>query len=167
MSAASPPISSSEEDGKEEDDDEEEITSLATEQEYACHEYNLIKLWVAADRLLVPSLQNLIIRKLEDMWDTTDGPFASTTWVPYIYKHTATDCPLRKLVVDCYAYCLTARHLKTCEGSFPNEFLFDLAMVFAAHVGIAEDTEVLAGVERHTYHCTRTWRSYLVPEDVW
>ncbi|KUJ19809.1 uncharacterized protein LY89DRAFT_731060 [Mollisia scopiformis] len=158
---------------KEETDDDETAKLLAAQ------DLDLVQLWVVADKLLVPRLQNVVIRSLQDIWGSISiGP--SSDWIPYVYEHTGPDSPLRHLVVDTCAYDLHPKRFLNHPESFSHEMLLDLATVFAAAVSEVDsekgkskeggdNSDKIPNEERSSkrpkYACNRAWRSYLVPED--
>ena len=56
----------------------------------------LTKLWVLADKFLIPGLQNDTVRKL-DAYYKEDAITLDAETLHYVYKHTAENSPLRGL----------------------------------------------------------------------
>jgi hypothetical protein len=131
-------------------------------------EIDFIHLWVLADRLLISSLQNAIVRELEMMWDLRVDRAVGTSWVPYAYEHTSVDSPLRALTLDHCAYDLQSETFHEYPADFPREMLLDLAkLMTSALLGLTSyerDENGLNNEKRPKYKFKRAWRSYLVPE---
>lgn len=134
------------------------------------HENNLIRLWIAASRLSMPCLQNLVIKRLEELWgnpaDPDEEPFRPENWLIYLYEQTTADSPLRNFVVDRFAYGSEAPRIREMSTMLPKEFLVELALVFAEGMGPTRAFEDLNAGDVIEYTFARTWRSYLVPEEV-
>jgi hypothetical protein len=132
------------------------------------YEQNLVKLWVLADYLQIPALQNLVITKLDELWvDYKAVPLRAEQWLNYLYENTREDCPLRNLVLDRVAYNLHPDYLAEFLGRHaPKEFLLELSVLLSRAVRPTAKTHIVDGKERDKYTCRRTWRSYLVPEDM-
>lgn len=134
------------------------------------HERNMIHLWIVADRLLIPSLQNLCIRKLEELWTPDGPPLDYDSWITYLFENTSCDSRLRLLVIDKCAYCMASEQLLEDSEILPKDFLLGIAVVLSAAVSRVEEEhhfyEEPREKSRPVYQCKRKWRSYLVPEDV-
>jgi hypothetical protein len=87
----------------------EEITSKkAAKITELCQErdLNLAQLWSLAEKLKVPRLQNVVMKRFWEIFEKQgekhDGKFWSTQWIGHIYGkgRTAPDSPLRHLAVD-------------------------------------------------------------------
>jgi hypothetical protein len=116
-------------------------------------------------------------------WDAvwsnvTDERYCSTSWFHYAYDHTSAGSALRNLAVDQSAYYVDAYDMKPCRQVFPHEMLFDLVLVYnKAVLHILPGDKVNQDLVPHEefskqplmdferYSCTRTYRSYLVPEN--
>ncbi|TVY34854.1 hypothetical protein LSUB1_G005410, partial [Lachnellula subtilissima] len=84
---------------------------------------SLCRLW--PDKLLLPGLQNLIVRTFEEINQET--MVTSTSCIRYVYENTCEGSPLRKLLLhQCACYtCHTVFRRK--QRQFPKEFFVDLA----------------------------------------
>jgi hypothetical protein len=91
-----------------------------------------IKLWVLAEKLLVPRLQNEVMELLGLISQTCTTPFEIC--VEYIYANTADSSPLRLFVVNLIAWTAPSREYKKYPHLYPYGFLLDLATVFSAAV---------------------------------
>ncbi|KAG4433063.1 hypothetical protein IFR05_011457 [Cadophora sp. M221] len=58
---------------------------------------DLVELWVLADRLAIPELQNLAVKHINAIGNLDDP---ATETFDYIYQNTVYDSPLRRLVVQ-------------------------------------------------------------------
>ncbi|KAL2072723.1 hypothetical protein VTL71DRAFT_12066 [Oculimacula yallundae] len=84
---------------------------------------SLAKLWVLADKLAIPKLQNSAM--------TCILKFASGNVIPtlpyhYIYENTGIGSPLRRLVVEQCAHELPHYYIYSCAEYFPRELLLDI-----------------------------------------
>ncbi|KAE9381284.1 hypothetical protein N431DRAFT_392327 [Stipitochalara longipes BDJ] len=87
----------------------------------------LVELWVLADKLLVPALQNVVIKELERLrnkYKTT-----STRCLPYVYEKTGPGSELRKLFISWCAFNVTSTRFEEKPDHFPHEMLLELAQV--------------------------------------
>lgn len=140
----------------------------AVAQQEMQQEIDFIHFWVLADRLLIPSLQNAIVRKLEIMWHLPTDRALNTGWVPFVYKHTSVGSPLRSLTLDHCAYGLHSNMFLEDPAAFPHEMLLDLARLMSSGINpttaYEKDENGRDDEERPRYEYTRTWGSYHVPE---
>lgn len=90
----------------------------------------LIKLWVLADMLLIPMLQNMLIKEMhKTMLNCKELPIKS---FDLLYTDTATGSPLRRFFVDMCARHLAPKNFLNYPEDFPKEMLLDLVTVFAS-----------------------------------
>ncbi|KUJ22800.1 uncharacterized protein LY89DRAFT_728914 [Mollisia scopiformis] len=87
----------------------------------------LVKLWVLADKLVIPSLQNKVIDEIEETRRSTRK--VAVYSLSYVCRNTSRDSPLRRLFL---AQC--AGHLKTSSFAsdplnYPQDFLIQLVML--------------------------------------
>jgi hypothetical protein len=131
-------------------------------------EIDFIHFWVLADRLLIPSLQNAIVRELEIMWNLRTDRAVDVSWVPFVYEHTSVDSPLRALTLDHCAYGLHSDMFLEDPAAFPHEMLLDLARLMSSGITpttiYEKDENGRDDEERPRYKYKRTWGSYHVPE---
>lgn len=130
----------------------------------------------------MPRLQNAVMSTWHELWRTKDEDRQCTTaWFKYAYEHTCEGSPLRNVAVDQLAYSMYPEDIQEWKDEIPRELLIDLALAYSKAVWpILDDDddfqeawrseylEVVPGSladSRYRYRCTRTWRSYLVPED--
>jgi hypothetical protein len=152
---------------------------------------DLIQLWVIADRLLIPRLQNCTIKTLAQIWGKNKTRDPIIEWIPYAYEHTLPGSPLRKLAVDLAVFKHLADDIEDNEEifrqNFPSKMLFDMFKVFStaikprgasARTGNPSYRSIVDEEGKYIYPgegedffegemfvTTRTTRSYLVPED--
>lgn len=100
-------------------------------------EFYLIQLWITADQLLMPTLQNATMRELLSLQETPPNQFYNRTyceeWFPYLYENTASGSPLRNLVVDKFAFNVDWEHVSTPDN-YPQEMLFEMVKVYSAGI---------------------------------
>lgn len=84
--------------------------------------FSLLRLWVLADMVLVPKLQNEILRQVE-MRRPENIPFSPQT-IASFYEQTGTRSPLRRYLA---AWCSTSiRHEISLADGYPQELLIDI-----------------------------------------
>ncbi|PMD64785.1 uncharacterized protein K444DRAFT_625422 [Hyaloscypha bicolor E] len=110
---------------------------------------NMVKLWILAERLIIPRLQNFIMDSLVEMSEES----WSTLWMATAYESTSSDSPLRRFAVDVLLYQVPAYGKKQCQNHFPRELLVDLAC-----------GATLSSKSGSRYVHTRLTRDYMVPE---
>lgn len=91
-----------------------------------------IQLWVLAEKLLIPQLQDEVLYLLNTVGQTCHLPFIYS--LHGIYANTSEDSPLRRFVVNLLAWSLESDKYKRKSDLSPNAFLIDLATVFSAAV---------------------------------
>lgn len=90
---------------------------------------SLIQLYILADKLLLPCLQNLT---LSELWKVCHkSKFAHSYNFHYMYANTGPGSPLRRFVVDHCASTLCSHDYGLSSDNFPKEMLVDLAAVLA------------------------------------
>ena len=85
-------------------------------------------LWVLADKLLIPCLQNYAIDAIEEYRKTTGN--IATYAIPYIYENTSKNSPLRRFFVETCTWYLRGTCYKEWPNDFPKEMLLDLSAMF-------------------------------------
>ena len=85
----------------------------------------LVELWVLAGKLLIPSLQNIVIRELERL--RTRYKTTSTRCLHYVYENTGPGSQLRKLFVSSCAFNMASKRYEEKPDHFPYEMLLELA----------------------------------------
>ncbi|RDL36028.1 uncharacterized protein BP5553_06640 [Venustampulla echinocandica] len=95
---------------------------IVADDNYAPTLFSLIQLWILADRLLVPKLQNKILGQLE-IRRADNVPFSGETLASF-YNHTVTGSPLRRYLA---AWCSNGIEckIKLADG-YPQELLIDI-----------------------------------------
>lgn len=79
----------------------------------------LLGLWLLADQLLAPKLQNEIIRTFESQ--RIGGKGLGTSWYKTVYDTTIEGSPLRKYLVDIW----DGRKIEDSRVKLPREFLVE------------------------------------------
>jgi hypothetical protein len=93
---------------------------------------DLVRLWVLADRLLLPRLQNAAMNLVEVILMTKNIIPIPLHMLSYIYKNTLDDIPLRRFFVDVCASNLRDSHFLEKSNEFPHRMLIDLAIALKA-----------------------------------
>jgi hypothetical protein len=84
----------------------------------------MFRLWVLAEKLLIPSLQNLVVRELISHRAKTG--VTPTLYFNYVYENTSAGSPLRRLILDTCAAFLVSSWYSEHSSQFPKEMLLDL-----------------------------------------
>jgi len=137
-------------------------------------ELAFVQLWVAGDRLLIPSLQNAVMLTWHELWAKDVKRVTTTSWLSYAYQHTCAGSSLRNLAVDVFTYNVDSSYIEERADEFPREMLVDLVLAYSKAVDpilpqagdeISPKETLLMVSAKYRYQCIRTWRSYLVPEN--
>jgi hypothetical protein len=89
----------------------------------------LVELWVLADKLLIPSLQNDVIQALEKL--RAQHKTTGTKCLHYVYDKTGPGSPLRRLFVHQCAFNVASDWFSQKPGHFPQEMLIDLVQLLS------------------------------------
>jgi hypothetical protein len=106
----------------------------------------LIKLWILADKLLIPELQNLVIDRIDDIREVTEA--IPTDCLHSVYSNTSAGSPLRRWFVHQCATQLEPDWFIEHPEDFPHEMLIDLAAVWSRNMsearkfGLMEETNI-------------------------
>lgn len=92
----------------------------------------LIQLWILAEKLLIPQLQNLVLRAMNK---TQGVAGVSSRNIRYVYDHTDKGSLLRKYIVHRCACFVDPERYEEESQSFPQEMLLELAAAFASKLG--------------------------------
>jgi hypothetical protein len=84
--------------------------------------FSLPRVWVLAEKLLVPKLQNRAMDLIEDV-QKNRGTFGSTVF--WVYENTCCGSPLRRIYIHQWAWDFHSSHYRR---ALPAEFLIDLAV---------------------------------------
>jgi hypothetical protein len=92
----------------------------------------LVELWVLAGSLIIPALQNMVMKEIV----RGNGPSTgiATHCINYVYENTTSGSPLRLFFVDLCAGWFSEKVYLASPSRFPQEMLLDLATVFSRHV---------------------------------
>lgn len=99
-------------------------------EQMAAKDLNLAELWVLADKLGIPILQNLAIRSMIDIGKDF-SPAVQT--FNFIYENTAPHSHLRLLAVYQCAHQISSYRIKCNPEYFPKELLQELAIYFVGN----------------------------------
>jgi hypothetical protein len=92
----------------------------------------LLCLWILADKLIMPVLQNTIIAAL--FCRKQIGYPIYTENLSYVYENTAKDSKLRLFLVDLITAYMDPAFFSRFEDHFPREFLVEIAQRMAGNV---------------------------------
>jgi len=114
---------------------------------------SLLGLWVLAEKLLIPRLQNEIMDVLGRIRVTCLACVSAFCFkLQYIYDNTTDESVLRRFVVDVIAWAEEGMDYRIDPGLFPKAFLLDLATVFSAGVDPRIAARRLDGLDMADYH---------------
>ena len=89
---------------------------------------SLVELWILAEKLLLPTLQNLVAREIEQRRHQSKA--ISTASLHYVYEKTERGSLLRRLMVDmCFSHLNILSYMKRPER-YPQEMLIELVTTF-------------------------------------
>ena len=91
---------------------------------------NLCTLWVLADKLLIPKLQNHILECMATRHTSSD--LVPTMCINYVWEHTSPDNALRRWMLHLVAHVLSAKCLVEHPEQFPKDMLIELAALMIA-----------------------------------
>jgi hypothetical protein len=89
---------------------------------------SLLQLWILAEFLLLPQLQNEIMNALHSISQWCLTPFSAN--LNYIYDKTAAGSPLRRFVANMLAWSTPYEDYNKFSILYPKEFFVDLASLF-------------------------------------
>ncbi|TVY73309.1 hypothetical protein LSUE1_G005522 [Lachnellula suecica] len=92
----------------------------------------LVNLWLLADRLLIPSLQNNVIWKIERL--RREHRAVSTSCLNHVHEHTLPHSPLRVLFLHQCAFNMVHSRFSEKPDHFPKEMLLELAKLLSVTV---------------------------------
>ncbi|CZR51136.1 uncharacterized protein PAC_01011 [Phialocephala subalpina] len=97
-------------------------------REEACDKetYGLVKLWLLAEELQIPRLQNKALEVVDEISAKTK--YITTGSIPTIYNKTKEGSFLRRYMVSACYYSLEGQMYKNFKEHFPSEMLLDLAV---------------------------------------
>lgn len=104
---------------------------------------HLIELWVLAEKLLIPALQNAVILEIAARMKSTS--ITPTTCLNYVYENTAKDSQLRRFVVRLCAWELSHSWLDKYPAQFPKELLIEMVQMLSG--SMTEKTRERKGAE--------------------
>ncbi|TAQ88742.1 hypothetical protein B7494_g2906 [Chlorociboria aeruginascens] len=105
---------------------------IATPNDGDVSDIDLVYLWVLADKLFLPGLQNLAIDAIRQRLDETKSIPSST--FEKLYELTSTESPLRRLAVDqCVCYSVDTT-FKRVPSDYPHEMLIDIATAMKCEI---------------------------------
>jgi len=91
---------------------------------------SLIELWILAEKLKIPSLQNMTIRKIHEFATATKK--INTPKLAYIYENTTDPkSPLRRIFVHLVAFNLRSEAFAELPELFPQEMLIELVTFYS------------------------------------
>jgi hypothetical protein len=93
---------------------------------------SLLQLWVLAESLLLPQLQNQIMDALHSISQWCLIPFSVN--LKYIYDKTAAASPLRRFVTNLLAWSTPSEDYNDHAEFYPKDFFVDLAALFSSAV---------------------------------
>jgi hypothetical protein len=114
--------------------------------------YYLSQLWVLAEKLMVPQLQDVVMDQFNIIRQTC--PEAFGCHLNYIYANTSEESPLRRFAVQIVAWSPQMDY-KEFSVLYPKEFLLDLVMVFHSAVPARTQTKKMDSLDISEYYVTK------------
>jgi hypothetical protein len=114
--------------------------------------YSLLQLWVLAETLMVPQLQDAVMNEFNIIRRTCDGAFASR--LNYIYENTSEESLLRSFVVQVVAWS-SEMDCQRFPDLYPKEFLLDLVTVYHTAVPARTQTKKMDSLDISEYYATK------------
>ena len=106
----------------------------------------LVELWILADRLCIPQLQNFALESINKISDKL--LMVPTGIFNYTYEHTTAGCQLRRFLVELCARGLKSWFYSVESESFPRDMLIDLTTLYAKwHLFEGDEEGCLSGEE--------------------
>ncbi|CZR51146.1 uncharacterized protein PAC_01021 [Phialocephala subalpina] len=133
--------------------DQKSLEPVPKEKVFFVHSRWLTKLWVLADKLLIPKLQNTTIRGLDAL--ATAHQKLPSNLSSYVCKNTAKDSPLRKWFVFEFSFDYIVQSFENGTNDFPREMLLEMIVLL---------TTGLLTMTRDQARKTKNMTDFLVPE---
>ncbi|RDW64201.1 hypothetical protein BP5796_10703 [Coleophoma crateriformis] len=106
-------------------EDEEEMDDLgAIEDAFKSKQMRLVELWILADKLCIPILQNMVVDEIIRHCNRLN--FVATSSLHHIYDKTGSGSQLRRLVTQQCAWELAEEWFEEHPDHFPREMLVDM-----------------------------------------
>jgi hypothetical protein len=90
---------------------------------------HLVRLWILADKLLIASLQNVVIHKLEEQ--SMESDCVNLSSLKFVYDNTTPDSKLRRLFLHQCASRISTSIFTQAPYLFPHEMLIELAVLYS------------------------------------
>lgn len=105
----------------------EKLTDGMQEAKKAAEDTHLFKLWVLADKLLIPQLQNSVLHKVQEICTGTN--IIPTSSITYVYDNTHQGSPLRRWILnECASLQMT--WFEEHPTQFPKDMLLELVVLW-------------------------------------
>ncbi|CZT42851.1 uncharacterized protein RSE6_02803 [Rhynchosporium secalis] len=88
---------------------------------------NYCELWILADRLLIPRLQNAVVAEIIELQDAFG--FTALNCLIYVYANTAAKSPLRTMLLHRCMCLNNPEWFSSYPDGFPKEMLLEMAVV--------------------------------------
>lgn len=98
---------------------------------------SLVELWVLADKIDMPELQNLALRSIDKLSHVFSR--IASGFFTYVYENTNEDSLLRRYFVAQCSHFIPTGGFKEHAGNYPHEMLIDIAEFSAARFKVLED----------------------------
>jgi hypothetical protein len=98
----------------------------------------LVQLWILADKLIIPELQNLVIKKIDEICEVTE--IIPTAVLDSVYEKTSVESPLRRWFFYQCSTQLESDWFTEHPEHFPQEMLIDMAVFWSRNM--SEQTKI-------------------------
>ncbi|TVY50522.1 hypothetical protein LCER1_G005361 [Lachnellula cervina] len=112
----------------------------------------LIQLYMLADKLLIPRLQNTIIQVMHQ--HVRENTLTSINALDYVYENTKMGSLLRRFILDLCACYMDPEHYSTNPEKVPKQMLLELDAAYATKFKVVEAEKGMG----------TNWCQYQVPE---
>ncbi|KAF2174869.1 hypothetical protein K469DRAFT_612849 [Zopfia rhizophila CBS 207.26] len=116
--------------------------------------YTLLNLYIVADRLCFEGLRNRIVDIMADLADSTNSVLTPSD-TRILYEQISENAPIRKLVLDLFAFKKTDKLLQTHSDKWHAGFLRDLCVLLKRPCTQALDRHDLQMWIPEQWHATR------------
>jgi hypothetical protein len=110
---------------------------------------NLCKLWVLAEKLLIPRLQNQVIDRIEATRDEFNVIYPYS--VKYVWENTASDSPLRRLFIRHCAWVLDGSWFRSHPEELPHEALIEICSLLREEVKFTDENARIRKIMSDSY----------------
>ncbi|KAF8851450.1 hypothetical protein BDZ45DRAFT_766734, partial [Acephala macrosclerotiorum] len=113
-------------------------------------DFSLVELWLLADYLYIPRLQNCVVNYMNEIAAELDRPPSSAIY-KFVYDNTPSDSPLRKAIVILSVAAWKGNPIRNNIADYPAEMTTDILTRFADMRDPITYENVLRHFEKEAY----------------